>query len=46
MKTCVSLDCPFIPYCKDYNFKVDRTGGCKTQEKIVEQAKRLMKGDK
>lgn len=43
MNTCVSMTCPFIAYCKDYNYLVDRTGGCKTQDAILRAAKRLQK---
>lgn len=39
--TCVSMNCPFIPYCKDYNFLVDRNPKCQTQEKILLAAKHL-----
>lgn len=43
MKTCVSIECPFMWYCKDYNFLVDREGGCKTQDQILQQAEKLKK---
>ena len=43
MATCVSMNCPFIPYCKHYNFKVGRTGGCEVQKKILDAAKELQK---
>ncbi len=43
MNTCVSMSCPFVAYCKDYNYSVDRTGGCKTQENILAAAKKLQK---
>lgn len=43
MKTCVSMNCPFIHYCKFYNFLVDRGDGCDTQKKIMESAERLKK---
>lgn len=42
-KTCVSINCPFIRYCKDYNFLVERNGGCKTQEAILYGAEKLRK---
>ena len=38
MKTCVSMNCPFSKVCMDYNFLVDREGGCKTQKAIVDAA--------
>ena len=38
METCVSINCPFIAICKDYNFLIDRAGGCETQKRIVEAA--------
>lgn len=41
--TCVTLDCPFIWYCKEYNFLVDRGQHCEHQDQILLQAKRLMK---
>lgn len=41
MKTCVSIECPFIHYCKDYNFLVDRGNGCSTQREIMEAAEKL-----
>lgn len=43
MKTCVSLDCPFVPHCKDYNFLVDRGERCEIQEDILYRAKILEK---
>ena len=43
MKTCASLDCPFIPHCKDYNFLVDRGKRCEIQEDILYRAKILEK---
>lgn len=43
MKTCVSMNCPFISFCKDYNFLVDRSEGCATQNKILTAAHRLEK---
>lgn len=46
MKTCVSIECPFILYCKKYNCEVDRTGGCKVQDNIMTLAKRLEKKQK
>lgn len=41
MKTCVSMNCPFLDHCKDYNFLVDRDGGCKTQKAIIDAAARM-----
>lgn len=38
MKTCVSINCPFINFCKDYNLKLDRETGCTTKSKIVAAA--------
>ena len=46
MKTCVSMKCPFIPYCKHYNFKVNHEGGCKTQDNILKAASTLTKNTK
>lgn len=42
MATCVSMKCPFILYCKHYNFTVDRTGGCEVQKQILGAAKELI----
>ena len=39
-KTCVSLDCPFIDICKDYNLRVPRTAPCPSAQRIAEAAKR------
>lgn len=39
MKTCVSMNCPFIDYCKDYNFLVDRGEKCETKERLIRSAK-------
>ena len=41
--TCVSMSCPFILVCKEYNFLVDRGEKCETQEHILRQAKKLEK---
>lgn len=41
--TCVSMSCPFIMVCKEYNFLVDRGEKCETQEDILRQAKKLEK---
>ena len=41
--TCVSMSCPFIMVCKEYNFLVDRGEKCETQEHILRQAKKLEK---
>lgn len=38
LRTCISMNCPFIEICKDYNFLVDREKGCKTQNKIIDLA--------
>lgn len=46
MATCVSINCPFIDYCKDYSLTKDRSGGCKTQDNIMALAKRLEKKQK
>lgn len=43
MKTCVSMNCPFIPFCGKYNFLTDRSPKCEIQEEIVKRAKELMK---
>ena len=39
MTTCISANCPYIFACKDYNFKVDRSGGCGTRSRLTEAAK-------
>lgn len=41
--TCVSLNCPFVNHCKDYNFLVDRGDNCEIQTWFLEKAKCLMK---
>lgn len=41
--TCVSMSCPFILVCKEYNFLVDRGEKCETQEAILRLAKKLEK---
>ncbi len=41
MNTCVSLSCPFIPYCRFYNFLVERGERCAIQQEIVFRAERL-----
>lgn len=41
MKTCVSMNCPFLNHCKDYNFLVDHEGGCKTQDAIRKAAEKM-----
>lgn len=43
MNTCVSMGCPFILVCKEYNFLVDRGDKCDTQENILRLAKKLEK---
>lgn len=44
MNTCVSIECPFIWYCKEYNYLVERKDGkCEHQEQILRQAKKLEK---
>lgn len=43
MKTCCSINCPFIPFCKDYNFTIDRKDGCETQSLILQRAEKLKK---
>ena len=43
MNTCVSIDCPFIWYCNQYNFEVDRGDRCEHMENILTKAKRLEK---
>ena len=39
MTTCVTLECPFIWYCNQYNFEVDRGDGCEHMEQILLKAK-------
>ena len=41
VKTCVSIVCPFIGCCKDYNNNVDRSSGCVTQDYILSASKRF-----
>ena len=41
MKTCVSMNCPFLNHCKDYNFLVDHEGGGKTQDAIRKAAEKM-----
>ena len=41
MNTCVSLSCPFISYCRFYNFLVDRGERCAIQQEIVFRAEKL-----
>ena len=41
-KTCVSLDCPFINVCKDYNLRTPRTAPCPSAQRIAEAAKRYL----
>ena len=43
MNTCVSMDCPFIWYCNQYNFEVDRGDHCEHQDEILRRAKLLEK---
>ena len=43
MKTCVSMNCPFSKICVDYNFLVDREGGCKTQKAILDAAVKMLR---
>lgn len=40
--TCVSMDCPFMGICREYNFLVDRSNGCKTQKFILEKASEML----
>lgn len=46
METCVSMNCPFMMYCREYNFQIDRTGGCDTQRKILHAARQLVEREK
>lgn len=39
--TCISLDCPFIPICRHYNYLVDRGDECTVQAEILKNAKEL-----
>lgn len=43
MSNCVSMNCPFIPYCKEYNFLIDRGDKCNIQEEIIKGAEKLKK---
>lgn len=40
MKTCISLNCPYIDICKYYNFNIDRGQKCETRDRITELAKK------
>lgn len=42
MKTCCSINCPFINQCKDYSNFVDKKNGCKTQKSIIDNALQLI----
>lgn len=44
--TCVSLSCPFIPFCNQYNYLVDRGDECEVQQQILERGERFMKDRK
>lgn len=37
--TCVSLNCPFIDVCKEYNFLIDRGSICEHAEHYLRLAK-------
>ena len=37
--TCNDLNCPFTPFCKEYDFFMDRGQECSIQRQIVEGAK-------
>lgn len=41
--TCISLKCPLIRFCKEYNFLIDRGEKCETQKKIIEAVKIIKK---
>lgn len=41
MTTCVTLNCPFILYCREYNYLVDRGDSCEHMEQIIKKAKRF-----
>ena len=41
MNTCVTLDCPFICFCREYNYLVDRGEECERMEQIIKKAKRF-----
>lgn len=44
--TCVSLDCPFIFVCKEYNYLIDRGSVCKHAEHYLKLAKMYEKSMK
>lgn len=46
MKNCITLSCPFISYCRFYDFLVDRGDKCAFQTAIVQGAKKLIKEEK
>lgn len=41
MNTCVTLDCPFICFCRGYNYLVDRGEECERMDQIIKKAKRF-----
>lgn len=41
MKTCASMNCPFINYCRHYHLTKDRGDRCETQEAILRAARRI-----
>ena len=43
INTCVSMNCPFIFCCKEYNFFIDRGDKCNIQERIIKEAKDSIK---
>jgi hypothetical protein len=46
MNTCVSINCPFIRYCNEYNFLVDRGEKCNIQDEIIKSAEKYKKESK
>ena len=44
-RTCVSLNCPFIDVCKDYNLRTPRTVPCPSAQRIAKAAERYLGGD-
>ena len=39
--TCVSMSCPFVGLCNQYNFLIDRGESCEYQDQLLRAAKRL-----
>ena len=40
--TCVSLNCPFVNHCKDYNFLIDRGDACEIHTWFLEKVQKYL----